>query len=109
MASKASKLIQPTREARRPRRAYALRALELLLVDGAPTVGWGNIFWHVSRFFFTKTNVTQKQKVEKSVTRYKMNDFSKGYTRAMDKILRHIAKNGFFGRKQGFQKKKPTS
>ena len=44
--------------------ARALRALGLLLVDGVPTVGWGKTFWCVGRFFFTKTAVTQKQKID---------------------------------------------
>ena len=36
-------IIQPTRRAR------ALRALGLLLADGAITVGWGKTFWRVGR------------------------------------------------------------
>ena len=34
----------------RARRACALRALGLLLVDGVLTVGWGKTFWRVGRF-----------------------------------------------------------
>ena len=38
----------------RARRAHALRALGLLLADGAPTVGGGKTFWTVSRIFLRK-------------------------------------------------------
>ena len=34
--------------------ARALRALGLLLADGAPTLGRGKTFWHVSRIFLRK-------------------------------------------------------
>ena len=47
----------------RARRACALRALGLLLADGAPTVGLGKTFWRVGRVPLTKTDVTRKQKV----------------------------------------------
>ena len=50
----------------------ALRALGLLLADGAPTVGRG------------KTAVTPERKVEKSFPRWEMNGHSKGYKRAVD-------------------------
>ena len=46
-------MIQPAREAR-AQRACALRALGLLLADGAPTVGGGKTFWAVSRIFLRK-------------------------------------------------------
>ena len=36
------------------RRACVLRALGLLLADGAPTVGGGKTFWAVSRIFLRK-------------------------------------------------------
>ena len=39
--------------------ARALRALGLLLADGAPTVGWGKTFWSVSRVLLTKTGVRE--------------------------------------------------
>ena len=45
------------------RRACALRALGLLLADGAPTVGWGKTFRRVGRVPLTKTGETRKQKV----------------------------------------------
>ena len=47
----------------RARRASALRALGLLLADGAPTVGWGKTFWRVGRVPPTKTGVTRKRKI----------------------------------------------
>ena len=47
----------------RARRACALRALGLLLADGAPTVGWGKTFRRVGRVPLTKTDVTRKRKV----------------------------------------------
>ena len=50
--------------------ARAPRALGLLLADSVPTVGWGKTFWCVSRFFFTKTAVTQKRKVAKPIRGY---------------------------------------
>ena len=43
--------------------ACALRALGLLLADGAPTVGWGKTFWRVGRVPLAKTDVTRKRKV----------------------------------------------
>ena len=43
--------------------ARALRALGLLLADGAPTVGLGKTFWRVGRVPLTKTGVTRKRKV----------------------------------------------
>ena len=43
--------------------ARALRALGLLLADGAPTVGLGKTFWRVGRVPLTKTDVTRKRKV----------------------------------------------
>ena len=36
----------------------------LLLADGAPTVGWGKIFWRVGRFYLTKPVVIQKRKMD---------------------------------------------
>ena len=47
------------------RRARALRALGLLLADGAPTVGLGKTFWRVGRVPPTKTGVTRKRKIVK--------------------------------------------
>ena len=38
----------------RARRACTLRALGLLLADGAPTVGRGKTFWLVNKFFLRK-------------------------------------------------------
>ena len=47
----------------RSRRACALKALGLLLTDGAPTVGLGKTFGRVGRVPLTKTGVTRKRKV----------------------------------------------
>ena len=47
------------------RRACALRALGLLLADGAPTVGLGKTFGRVGRVPPTKTGVTRKRKIVK--------------------------------------------
>ena len=41
----------------------ALRALSCL-ANGAPIVGWGKTVWRIGRFFFTKTGVIRKRKVE---------------------------------------------
>ena len=61
------------------RRACALRALGLLLADGAPTVGRVKTFWRVNRFFFfTKTAVTPERKVEKSFPRSEINCHAEG-------------------------------
>ena len=58
------KLHYPARaRSARARRACALRALGLLLADGAPTVGLGKTFWRVGRVPLTKTDVTRKRKV----------------------------------------------
>ena len=46
---------------------YAARVLKALscLANGVPIVGWGETFWRVGRFFFfKKTGVTRKRKVE---------------------------------------------
>ena len=50
-----------------PRRACALRALGLLLADGAPTVGRGKTFWW-----------TPERKVEKSIPRWEINRHAEG-------------------------------
>ena len=66
--------------------AHALKALGLLLADGAPTVGGGRLFDASAVFFFTETAVTRKRKVEKLIPRYEMDRRSEGYKRAGDKI-----------------------
>ena len=71
-----------------------------------PHSGVGKTFWRVDQVFFRKTTVTQKQKVEKLIPRCEMNCLSKGYKLAIDKIWGRMAKNGFSGRKSGFQAKK---
>ena len=58
--------------------ARALRALGLLLADGAPTVGRGKTFWQVSRIFFTETAVTPERKVEKWFPRWEINRHAEG-------------------------------
>ena len=58
--------------------ARALRALGLLLADGAPTVGRGKPFWQVSRIFFMETAVTPERIVEKSFPRSEINRHDEG-------------------------------
>ena len=79
--------------------ARALRALGLLLAGVALTVGWGD-------FSFTKTAVTQKRKVEKSIVRCEMDRLTEDYKRAVDKICSRTAKNGFLGQKTSFRSQK---
>ena len=86
--------------------------LGLLLADGASTVQWGGgrLFDASAEFFFTKTFVTRKWKVEKSIPRWEMNRPSEDYKRAVSKIWGRKAKNGFSGRKPSFRvQKKYTS
>ena len=61
------------------RRACALRALGLLLVDGTPTVGGGEDFLSRQPNFFTETAVTPERKVEKSFPRWEINRHAEGY------------------------------
>ena len=61
-----------------------------LLADSAPTMGWGKTFCGVGRFF-TKTAVTRKRKVEKTIRRWQIDRLAEGYIRAR-----------FFGPKKGF-------
>ena len=58
--------------------ARALRALGLLLADGAPTVGGGRLFDGSTKFFFTETAVTTERKVEKSIPRLEINCHAEG-------------------------------
>ena len=62
----------------RARRACALRALGLLLADGAPTVGGGKTFLTGQPDFFTETAVTLERKVEKSFPRWAINRHAEG-------------------------------
>ena len=64
--------IQPSREAR------GLRALGLLLADGAPTVGRGEDFLTGQLNFFMKTAVTSERQVEKLIPRWEMNGHAEG-------------------------------
>ena len=58
--------------------ARALRALGLLLADGAPTVGGGEDFLSRQPDFFTETAVTPERKVEKSFPRWEINRHVEG-------------------------------
>ena len=58
--------------------ARALRALGLLLADGAPTVGGGEDFLSRQPNFFTETAVTPERKVEKSFPRWEINRHAEG-------------------------------
>ena len=88
----------------------ALRALGLLLADGALTVGRGKTFWGVNQIFFTETAVTPEQKVKKVFPRWEMNGNSEGYKRVVDQSWGRMAKIGFFSQKPKFwaQKKAYT-
>ena len=57
--------------------ARALRALGLLLADGAPTVGGGKTLSRQPDFL-TETAVTSERKVEKSLPRWEINRHDKG-------------------------------
>ena len=48
-------------------RTYALRALGLLLADGAFTVGWGKTFWCISQFLDVLASLDFKLSVRQSV------------------------------------------
>ena len=52
--------------------ARALRALGLLLADGAPTVGGGEDFLTGQLNFFTETAVTPERKVKKWFPRWEI-------------------------------------
>ena len=83
--------------------ARALRALGLLLADGAPTVRGGRFFdGSTVFFFFTKTAVTWEWKVEKSFLKWEMNGLTKSYKQAVDQNWGHMAKIGFLGLKPKF-------
>ena len=58
--------------------ARALRALGLLLADGAPTVGGGEDFLTGQPDFFTETAVTPEQKVEKWFPMWEINRHAEG-------------------------------
>ena len=73
----------------------ALRALGLLLADCAPTVGLGKTFCRVGRVPLTKTAVTQKRKVKKSIRRCQIHHNAEGYKRAIDKNSGYLR---FFGK-----------
>ena len=56
----------------------ALRALGLLLADGAPKSGKGEDFLTGQPDFFTETAVTPERKVEKSFPRWEINCHGEG-------------------------------
>ena len=58
--------------------ARALRALGLLLADGAPHSGRGEDFLSRQPNFFTETAVTPERKVEKSFPRWEINRHVEG-------------------------------
>ena len=76
--------------------ARALRALGLLLADGAPTVGRGKTLTGQPFFFFTKTAVTSERKVKKMIPRWEMNRHSEGYKWVIDQNWGRMAIIGFF-------------
>ena len=82
-----------------------LKALGLLLADGALTVG-GEDFLTRQPGFFTQTAVARKQKVEKWLPRWEMNGLSEGYKPAVDQNWGRMADIGFFGQKPRFSPKK---
>ena len=75
---------------------HALRALGLLLADGAPTLVWGETFWRVGQFFFLR-------KIEKSIPRCKMNCLFEGYKGAIENFLLSFGKKRIFGPKPSFR------
>ena len=85
--------------ARWARRACALRALGLLLADGALTVERGKTRKLV---LFTKAAETPVRKVKKSYLRWEMYGLSEGYKQAVDQNWGCMAKIGFFGQKWRF-------
>ena len=88
--------------------AHTLRALRLLPADGAPTVGWGKTFWRVGRFFFTKTALTRKQKVKKSIRRCQIDRLAEDFNWTTDEICGPIAKTEFPRQNPNFWVKKHT-
>ena len=72
--------------------ACGLRALGLLLVDGAPTVK-GKDFLARQPFFFYE--IGRRRKVEKSTLGLEMDCLSEGYKRVVDKIWGPMAKTDF--------------
>ena len=58
-------------------KSLSLRALGLLLADGAPTVGRGKTLT-AQPDFFTETAVTPERKVEKSFPRSEINRHAEG-------------------------------
>ena len=57
----------------------SLRALWLLLEDGAPSGEGEEFLMRRPSYFFTKTAITRKRKVEKLIPRCKMDPLSEGY------------------------------
>ena len=63
-----------------------------------PHSGVGRDFFLRRRVTLTKTAVTRKRKVEKSIRRCQIDCLAKGYKWAIDNIRGPIAKNGFSGK-----------
>ena len=76
----------------------AKRALELVLGDGATTVGWGKTFWHVGIFFYEngRTSDTKSRKIDPKVR------LEESYKLSIDEIWGPIANNGFSGQNPNF-------
>ena len=82
-------LIQPSGS-----RASRARAVT---VSQCPHSEVGQDFLLRRRVTLTKTAVTRKRKVKKSIQRCQIDRLAKGYKRAIDKIRGPMAKNGFSG------------
>ena len=87
----------------------ALRALGLLLADGARTVGRGKTFWRVNRIFFYENCCYSGTESKKSYPRWEMNGHSEGYKRAIDQNWGRMAKIVFFVKNRDFGPKKKSS
>ena len=83
----------------------SLRALGLLLEDGAPTVQWGG-----ARLFAALEGHPHGNDRNSETKILKIEAIAEGYKRAIDEIRGPIAKNGFSGQNPKIlTKKKSTS
>ena len=55
-----------------------MRALGLLLANGAPTVGWGKTFWRVGRVFFYENGRNTETQNKRMIPRCEMDRLSEG-------------------------------